>query len=316
MKSEIKKLCDSTIKNYKKVKEELRYDGEYINHFASLIYSNCDMELPTTKVKNIRKYIKDKTSRMSCFRGDILYILSLLIAQEVNFEYFVGELLDTYDLLLEAGFKESQYLVLTAYAITKHGKKMEKVKNVYETKNIYQIVKRKYSNLTNEEDYLECALLALSRVDADIIENDNEIIAKLNSELDMFSKNSIQGLTMAMALNEDDYSIRTIQELFKEFEEKDMKISHQFLPFLGSIVDFSDPKGYVGKVEQITEYLCLEEPLYEFYMDKSFRTFIAIVLLEFSKTSKKERYLNELLSICVYSFLISKNQGIFSEVLA
>ena len=51
-------------------------------------------------------------------------------------------------------------------------------------------------------------------------------------------------------------------------------------------------------------------------MDRSFRAFIAIMLIEFSKEVEEERYLEELLSMGVYSFLVSKNQGVISEVLA
>ena len=73
---------------------------------------------------------------------------------------------------------------------------------------------------------------------------------------------------------------------------------------------------YVDKVEMVIDYLCEVESQYEFYMDRSFRAFIAIMLIEFSKEVEEERYLEELLSMGVYSFLVSKNQGVFSEVLA
>ncbi|NLL29692.1 MAG: DUF4003 family protein, partial [Clostridiales bacterium] len=65
-----------TIDNYRSSKVELRNDGDLINHFASLIYAHYKREIPFEKVKEIRKYIKSTSSRMSSFRGEILYILS------------------------------------------------------------------------------------------------------------------------------------------------------------------------------------------------------------------------------------------------
>ena len=59
-----------------------------------------------------------------------------------------------------------------------------------------------------------------------------------------------------------------------------------------------------------------EEAEYEFYMDKGFRFFIAMALLESSKNNRNERYIYELFSKGVYSLIVSKNQGIFDEVLA
>ncbi|MGG7176551.1 DUF4003 family protein [Clostridium paraputrificum] len=316
MDSIITDMCDLTIDNYRQVKENLRYDGEYINHFSSLVYSNIGKEIPTKKVKEIRTLIKDKTSRMSYFRGDILYILSFLLGKEKNINRFIEEIIDTYDQLIEAGFRESQYLVLSAYSLVKYGDEKNRFSHIYRMKEIYDIMKDRYDNVTNDEDYLECTLLALNNVDDCDITDWMDVIFESVAELDMFSRNSVQGLTMALLLNKNPSALYTIHELLIEFEERDMKISHQFLPLLGAIAGYDTPSNYVDEVKAVIDYLCEEEALYEFYMDKSFRTFIAIALVEFSKNIKEERYLNELLAIGVYSFLVSKNQGVFSEILA
>ena len=316
MDSIIRDMCDLTIDNYRKVKETFRYDGEYINHFASLIYSNIAKEIPDKKIKEVRTQIKDRTSRMSCFRGDILYILSFLLGQEKNTDKCIEEVITTYDKLIEAGFRESQYLVLSAYSLVKYGDFKNRFSDIYRMKEIYNIMKERYDNVTNDEDYLECALLALNKVDDCDVTDWMDIIFDSVAELDMFSRNSVQGLTMALLLNKSTSALYTIHELLIEFEERDMKISHQFLPLLGVVAGYDTPSKYVDEVKEVIDYLCEEESLYEFYMDKSFRTFIAIALVEFSKNIKEERYLNELLSIGVYSFLVSKNQGVFKEILA
>ena len=44
MKEILKNLCDSTINNYRRMTEEFRFDGEYVNQFASLFYSNIGEE--------------------------------------------------------------------------------------------------------------------------------------------------------------------------------------------------------------------------------------------------------------------------------
>lgn len=316
MNKKITSLCDLTVKNYRKVKEELRYDGEYINHFASLVYSDYEEDIQTSRVKKLRTYIKEKTSRMSCFRGDILYMLSFLIVDEKDKEYFIDEIISTYELLIESGFKESQYLVLTSYVLVKYGQKENRFFDISNIKEIFSLIKERYDNVTNEEDYLECALLTLTNVNNDKVVDNIDIVVNSLSELDMFSKNSVQGLAMAILLNKSALDLYNINELLIEFERRDMKISHQFLPLLGIINHNKSAKEYVDEVNEVIKYLCEEEALYEFYMDKSFRTFIAIAIIELSKKDKKERYVKELLSVCVYSFLLSKNQGVFSEILA
>ena len=71
---------DRTVDNYRLAKEYLKNDGDILNHFASLVFSHYEREIPIDRIKEIRKEIKAVTPRMSPFRGDILYIISLLIA--------------------------------------------------------------------------------------------------------------------------------------------------------------------------------------------------------------------------------------------
>ena len=77
----IKEICDTTVKNYRYAVRNLRYDGDYINHFSALLNGYHGKSIPYDEVKKIRVYIKNNTSKMSVFRGDILYILSFLISQ-------------------------------------------------------------------------------------------------------------------------------------------------------------------------------------------------------------------------------------------
>lgn len=316
MKQGLIDLCNRVINNYKKAKEDFRYDGEYINHFASLVYSNRKEDITTKRIKEIRLFIKNNTSRMSYFRGDILYILSFLIGSEENWEKVVEEIISVYEEMIEKGFKESHYLVLTSYAIVRYsnGKDIDNIIN--KTQYIYENMKQKYDNVTNEGDHLQCALLALNEIDTSELYQKMNGIFELISDFDMFSKNSVQGLAMAILLNKKVEDLNVIYNLLKEFENRDIKVSHQFLPIIGILNINEGIERYVNQIEMVIDYLCEEDSQYEFYMDKSFRVFIAIMLIEFSKKTEEERYLEELLSIGVYSFLVSKNQGLFSEVLA
>ena len=52
-----------TVDNYRLVKEELRNDGDIINHFASLIFSHYEREIPIYRVKEIKKKYKIKYNK-------------------------------------------------------------------------------------------------------------------------------------------------------------------------------------------------------------------------------------------------------------
>ena len=117
-----------TVDNYRLVKEELRNDGDIINHFASLIFSHYEREIPIYRVKEIRKNIKLNTTRISPFRGDTLNILSLLIAtvDKEEEEELIQDIYDVMELLEGEGFTSGSYLVLTAFTISKYTKLKDK----------------------------------------------------------------------------------------------------------------------------------------------------------------------------------------------
>lgn len=316
MKLKLKNICDLVIDNFRKAKEELRYDGEYINHLSSLIFADGKKKLIPKRIKEIRTLINKETSRMSSFRGDVLYIVSQLISLEDDATLFINEILSTYDKLMELGFRDSQHLVLASYALVKYTKKEERADKILSMREIYRIVRSKYNNVTNHEDYLECALLAINDVKKDYIAEYMDNIFNSYTRLEMLSNNSIQGLAMTLMLNRNELAIDRAKELIVEFEKADVKVNHQFIPLLGAIAGNEEPKKYINKINEVIQYLCDEDGQYEFYMDKGFRMFIGIVILEYSKNYKNERYINELLSVGIYSMLVSKNQCILEDVLA
>lgn len=315
MKELVKNLCNSIINNYRKSREDFRFDGEYVNHFASLYYSNIRKEFNIQAVKEIRKYFINNTSRMSCFRGDILYLVSFLIANETGRETFIKDTIKVYEELKEIGFEESNYLVLSSYIIVKYSEKNSR-KSVEE--NIYRLfnaMKKQFPDITGDEDYIASSLLAIEGIgEKELLYSIYSILEHFNNN-DMFSKNSVQGLIMALLINKNNITLDNIEELLLEFENRDMKVSHQFLPFIGATAEEKDVNNYLDKIEEISKYLCEEEFEYEYYMDKSFREFISTAIIEFSR-EKEAKYINETIAMCVYMFLNSKNQGIFSEILA
>lgn len=316
MENKIKSICDKTVYNYRISKEELRYDGDYINHFAAIIYGGREEEIPIKKVKEIRSCVKKETSRISAFRGDILYIVSFLIALEDNVEKFVSEMLDVYEKLIELDFRDSQYLVLASYSMVKYVEQEHRFSKIVKMREIYGVIRRKYKNVTNHEDYLECALLAINETEEDFIVTFMEEMFEEYKNIENLSKNSIQALSMTMMLNSKISAHDDINKLLLEINKKGMKIGRQFLPLLGANYQGVESGKFIDNINEIIDYLCNEEAEYEFYMDKGFRFFIALALLESSKNNKNERYLYELFSKGVYSLIVSKNQGIFDEVLA
>ena len=129
-----------TIDNYKMARQYLKNDGDILNHFASLIFSHYEMEIPVERVKDIRRYIKATTNRMSIFRGDILYLISLLIALiDKQYEEELIEDMYLYMEKLEENFVATPHLALSSYVLAKYGKDKDKDQLMYKVKELYYV---------------------------------------------------------------------------------------------------------------------------------------------------------------------------------
>lgn len=304
-----------TIKNYREARESLRNDGDLLNHYASLVYSHYEKEIPVDRIKEIRKYIKSTSSRVSPFRGDMLYILSLLIAVDnLDEKEIIDDIYETMDLLVEEGFEECDHLALASFAIAKYGRNKNKIEVIKKTKDVFYLLKEKYYNITKEDDYLVCALWAVNDIDVETIDKFIDTVFDQIGKLKIKSKNGIQGLANSIILDGSSGNMYRTMEFILELEKREIKLAHQFLPLLGVLSNVA-PRKCVDIVEGVIEVLCEEEYEYEYYMDKGFRTIIAISIVSFCTISEKRRYIDELLGHGVYCFIKSKNKGIFAEVL-
>ena len=303
-----------TVDNYRLAKEELRNDGDIINHFAALVFSHYEKEIPVERIKEIRKNIKSATTMMSPFRGDTLNILSLLIATVDNEQELIDDMYETMDMLEEEGFLSGSYLALTALTISKYCKYKDKKEIIKRIKELYIIRKEKYSNITNDDDYLLCTLWVINNIQAETVDDFIENIFDHIADSNIRSKNGIQGLANAIILNGSSGEMYRTMEFMLQLQKRNIKIANQFLPLLGVITNYN-PRRNVDIVEGVIEYLCDEEGEYEYYIDKGFRTIIAIAIIAFCTMTDKKRYIDELLAQGILSFINSKNKGIFEEVL-
>ena len=230
---------------------------------------------------------------------------------------------DTMEILEEEGFLSGSYFALKLNQLSMDIVKGEKqvfvkeqvVKKIkIEENELFIILKEKYSNITSEDDYLLCTLWVINDIQADTVDDFIENIFNHISDSNIRSKNGIQGLANAIILNGSSGEMYRSMEFILQLQKRNIKIANQFLPLIGVLSNYN-PRRNVDIVEGVIEYLCDEEGEYEYYIDKGFRTIIAIVIVSFCSMSSKRRYIDELLAQGILSFINSKNKGIFEEVL-
>ena len=251
---------DRTVDNYRLAKEYLKNDGDILNHFASLVFSHYEKEIPIDRIKEIRKEIKAATPRMSPFRGDILYIISLLIAttdKEIQQE-IIENMFSAMEKLEENGFRPCSHLVLTAYVIGRYGSARKQDEIVYKLKESYILLKEKYNNITNEDDYLLCALWSINNIEVKVVNDFIENVYDHVADYNVRTKNGVQGLSNAIILNGSSGQMYRNMEFLLQLQKRDIKIANQFLPLVG-VLSNTNPRRTVNLVEGVIEDLCDKE---------------------------------------------------------
>lgn len=317
MEKRIKDICDYTISNYRYAMRNLRYDGDYINHYSALMNGYYKRPINDKEIKKIRTYIRKNTHNMSVLRGDILYIVSFLIELCSGDKIEIcNEIIETLEILDDYGFKECGYLALVSYSLVKYCDRSERGEVIERTKNIFRIMKEKYGNLTTEEDYLLCALLALSHVNFENALDQEDYIFKSIHDLKLFSDNGVQCLTNSMLLNNKKNIATDVSEFLLNLKGNGIRVGRQFLQLIGIMIKDQDLDKSMEDINEVIEYLCNEESEYDFYIDKDFRNMIAFMIVFMDYDKYEIKYVDELLAFGIYSFLLSKNQGLLNEVLA
>ncbi|MBE6062747.1 MAG: DUF4003 family protein [Clostridium butyricum] len=317
MENRIQEVCDCTISNYRYAVRNLRYDGDYINHYSALMNGYYKKSINDKEIKEIRTYIRKNTPNISVLRGDILYIVSFLIGLcDGNKIGFCDEIIETLKMLIDFGFKECGYLVFVSYSLVKYCDKKDRQDRIKRTRNIFIVMKQKYGNLTTEDDYLLCALLALNGKDFENILEHGDSMFKSMHDLRMFSDNGAQCLTNSMMLNENENISKNVSEFLLKLKTKGVKIGRQFLHMIGIMVNNQDLDKSIEEMDEVIEYLRNEESEYSFYIDKDFRNMIAFMIVFMDCDKYKIKYADELLAFGTYAFILSKNQGVLNEVLA
>ena len=245
---------DRTVDNYRLAKEYLKNDGDILNHFASLVFSHYEREIPIDRIKEIRKEIKAVTPRMSPFRGDILYIISLLIAttDKDMQQDIIENLFCAMEILEEYGFRPCSLLVLTAYVIGRYGNSRKQDDIVYKLKESYILLKEKYNNITNEDDYLLCALWSINNIEMKVVNDFIENVYDHVADYNVRTKNGVQGLSNAIILNGSSGQMYRNMEFLLQLQKRDIKIANQFLPLVG-VLSNTNPRRTVDLVEGVIE---------------------------------------------------------------
>lgn len=197
MRASLENLCRSLSENRKIIKSAFPLENSYIYPVCAEIFTEKRRTPQEDRLKECRRILKENTGLFSNFRGITKAVMISMMAAEANPEEKLRRSLAVYSLLKEYFFT-SQYLPIASMAISDMAPESRYEELSQRTRRIYEAMKREHPFLTNSQDCIYAALMALSpRTDEEIIAETEKCYDILKNEF--FSSNAVQSLSHILA---------------------------------------------------------------------------------------------------------------------
>ena len=222
------------VANTQLIKKDFIWQDTLTKRLAALLYAQEGRAVDCEAIKQCHSLIKQNNNVFSAFRGNMALCLATLFSLSPDSQKLFEETKKVYELLKEAKFHASDYLVIAAFQIAAHADSSDYENVVSRMRTFYDRMKALHFFHTGQDDYVFTAMLGLSDLDTDI---GTEYIEQLYQQLkgEFWAKNSIQALAQVLVLgSSDEQTVNRIVALRDAFREQKIMMDKTYtLPFLG-----------------------------------------------------------------------------------
>jgi hypothetical protein len=223
------------VTNAQTIKEEFAWHNAMTRRLAALLYAQESKPVDNKAIRRCQEMIKRNTGVFSMFRGNTVLSVSALLSLSPDPQSLLDETLKVYDMLKDARFGASDYLVIAAYQIAAHtGADYADIVN--RARAFYDGMKKRHFLLTGQDDYIFAAMLGLSDIDIeDGLQRMEQLYEQLSDEF--WSKDSVQALAQVLVLGDSsDGAVKRVLDLRSAFREQGVKLDKTYtLPTLGTL---------------------------------------------------------------------------------
>jgi hypothetical protein len=222
------------IDNANSIKKGFIWQQPMMRHMAALLYAAEDKVIDSDAIRRSYEMIKANTGFFSVFRGNTALAAAAMLSLSEDGEKRFSDTLRVYELLKEARFWASDYLVVAALQIASNAEAGSYDAVVRKTRDFYDGMKAQHPLLTGSDDYIYAAMLGLSDLDA---ADGAARLERLYRELkpEFLSGNGVQALAEVLVLGDrTDACIERVLSLRQSLRLSGLKMGDQYtLPSLG-----------------------------------------------------------------------------------
>ena len=220
----LEKKCKLLVDNKNAIENEYKWQGAVTNVMTANIFSAADILCDPEKMRAADAVIKENTGILSEFRGFAKNYLSAILAESDNPEKTFGKIKDAYDEIKKDKLFGTPYLIVAVALICTLYDGAGKNEIIKRTRDIFRGMKERHAFLTGEEDVLYAVVLAISRIDTDVLINEMEECFKRLKAVSL-SNNALQSLSHILAMGEEEAYIKCarVSEIIGRLKEHGRK---------------------------------------------------------------------------------------------
>ncbi len=299
--------------NTQMMKKNFVWHSSLLKQLAALLYAVQDKEVDCDKIHESYDLIKRSTGLFSAFRGNSAMSIATLLSLSDKRDTLLSETLAVYDMMKEARFKSSDFLVVAAYQIAANAKPYEYPQVIEKAKAYYDGIKAEHYFLTGQDDYIFASMLGLSDID---IETGLARMKKLYDILkpNFLSGNGAQALTQVLVLgNESSEAATRVLALRDALKERDFRLDRAYtlsslgvLSLLPSDIDF-----IVNDVTETYKFLRKKEGFSNWSITKQELLLLSVSLVAFNYVDDlKSGILTATISTSITNIIIAQQAAI------
>ena len=248
---------DLFIDNTAAIKKNFFWDKSMMKRLAAFLYAQADKKADCDAIKQCKDLVKQHTSSVSFFRGDMALCIASLLSLSPDPKGLLDKMREVYDLLFKTIFHVSYYLAVAAYVIAANASPEHYAETIGRMETFYRNMKAKHFLITGQDDYIYAALLGLS--DANVEELSGRIDNIYDSLKHKFiNKDNVQVLALILALNGSEANpSENVLNLRKAFKDRGVGIDGAYtLPMLGFFTLLNaDANDMINEIAEVTTYL-------------------------------------------------------------
>lgn len=234
MRTQTQAKIDLLVANTQSMKGKFIWHNASLKRLSALMYAIKNKEVDVHAIDEVYRMMKKNTSVFSVFRGNLTLFLATMLSLQGNPNLCFDGSLNVYKKLKKLKFASSDYLAFSAYHIASNSREEDYDRVVRRMKFFYDGMRVDHLFLTDMDDYIYAAMLALT--DADLEAGRSQMRSTYNTlKPRMRSRNAVQAISHLLALG--DPSIATadrVIDLQNQFRKKRKKLDRNFTyPILG-----------------------------------------------------------------------------------